>query len=169
MLIQSQESTCARRKKPVRMGNERFCSLFASVLRINVICTNTVYSIKERKMYTYRQSTIKSNSLLVYYLVGLLLGGIGVALILLFSILAVMDLLRGDLPPLPSSLASICFGMSSIFFCWSWRWCGVLGTIGTGNASNPVAWPRRKAILRSWLKSNPHPTLPRWYFQQPLR
>src|SRR5258708_28707086 len=106
MLIQSQESTCARRKKPVRMGNERFCSLFASVLRINVICTNTVYSIKERKMYTYRQSTIKSNSLLVYYLVGLLLGGIGVALILLFSILAVMDLLRGGFatPALESSI-----------------------------------------------------------------
>src|SRR5260370_21383460 len=88
------------------MGNERFCSLFASVLRINVICTNTVYSIKERKMYTYRQSTIKSNSLLVYYLVGLLLGGIGVALILLFSILAVMDLLRGGFatPALESSI-----------------------------------------------------------------
>src|SRR5258708_19230859 len=94
MLIQSQESTCARRKKPVRMGNERFCSLFGFVLRINVICTNTVYSIKERKMYTYRQSTIKSNPLLVFYLVGLLLGGFGVALILLFSILAVSEILR---------------------------------------------------------------------------
>src|SRR5258708_13378184 len=88
------------------MGNERFCSLFGFVLRINVICTNTVYSIKERKMYTYRQSTIKSNPLLVYYLVALLLGGIGVALILLFSILAVMDLLRGGFatPALESSI-----------------------------------------------------------------
>ena len=57
-------------------------------------------------MYTYRQSTIKSNPLLVYYLVALLLGGIGVALILLFSILAVMDLLRGGFatPALESSI-----------------------------------------------------------------
>src|SRR5260370_11653152 len=80
------------------MGNESFCSLFGFVLRINVICTNTVYSIKEKKMYTYRQSTIKSNPLLVYYLVGLLLGGIGVHLIVLFSLLAVMDLLRRGFP-----------------------------------------------------------------------
>ena len=57
-------------------------------------------------MYTYRQSTIKSNPLLVYYLVGLLLGGIGVALLLLFSILAVMDLLRAGFatPALESSI-----------------------------------------------------------------
>ena len=46
-------------------------------------------------MYTYRQSTIKSNPLLGLYLVWLLLGGIVVALTLLFSILLVMELLRG--------------------------------------------------------------------------
>jgi hypothetical protein len=88
------------------MRNERFCSLFAFVLRINVICTHTGYSIKERKMYAYRQSTIKSNPLVGYYLVALLLGWIVVALTLLFSILLVMELLRGGFvtPALESSI-----------------------------------------------------------------
>ncbi len=57
-------------------------------------------------MYIYRQSTIKSNPLLVFYLVALLLGWIGVALLLLFSISLVMELLRGGFatPALESSI-----------------------------------------------------------------
>jgi len=57
-------------------------------------------------MYTYRQSTIKSNPLVGYYLVALLLGWIVVALTLLFIILLVMELLRGGFatPALESSI-----------------------------------------------------------------
>ena len=46
-------------------------------------------------MSTYRQSTIKSNPLLAHYLGALVVGGIGVAFALVFSISLVMELLRG--------------------------------------------------------------------------
>ena len=57
-------------------------------------------------MYTYRQSTIMPNPLLGIYLVALLLGWFVVALLLLFSVLLVMELLRGGFatPAIESSI-----------------------------------------------------------------
>src|SRR5260370_34682869 len=72
-------------------ASERFCALFGFAFRINVIYTNTVYSVKEREMYIYSRSTIKSNPLLETYRVALLVMGIMVALALLLAVLAVIE------------------------------------------------------------------------------
>src|SRR6266699_4077952 len=73
-------------------ASERFCSLFGFVLRINVIHTHTIYFIKEREMYIYSRSTIKSNPLLETYRVALL---VMAALALLLAVLAVIVILVG--------------------------------------------------------------------------
>lgn len=78
-------------------ASERFCSLLGFVFRINVIPTNTCYSIKEKQMSTYSRSTIKSNPLLETYRVALLGMGIAIALALVLTVLTVIVISAGDM------------------------------------------------------------------------